>query len=249
MSFRSTLERTLPPPAISTLRWIAKRFANPVRTFLLRHSHVGAGSYLAPDVHVLGWRHTFIGRDTVLCEGVCVNINHRETEGTGVFIGDHCFIGRRNFLNSGTEIVLKDFCLTGPDCRFNGADHVFSDPFRPYIATGTTEDSSIVLGVNCWLGANVTILGDVAIGHGCVIGSGSLVTKSAPPFSLLVGSPARIVKRYDALSHQWIAAADFTEAMGAALPDEVAYLEILKRNAPEIRIPTAAAGKAQGDLP
>ncbi len=249
MSFKSTLERSLPPQAFSTLRWVAKRCANPIRNFVLRRRHVGAGSYLAPDVHVLGWRNTFIGRDTVLCEGVCVNINHRETEGAGVSIGDHCFIGRRNYLNSGTEIVLKDYCLTGPDCRFNGADHVISDPFQPYIATGTTRGSSIVIGVNCWLGANVTILGNVSIGHGCVIGAGSLVTKSAPPFSLLIGSPARVVKRFDVLSRQWIPAEHFTAAMSVALPDEIAYIDILKRNAPEIRVPTAAAGKAQGDLP
>jgi acetyltransferase-like isoleucine patch superfamily enzyme len=45
-----------------------------------------------------------------------------------------------------------------------------------------------------WIGGNVTILKNVIIGEGCIIGAASVVTKSLPPYSICVGSPCRPVK-------------------------------------------------------
>lgn len=52
----------------------------------------------------------------------------------------------------------------------------------------------IVIGEDCWIGSNVTILGGVKIGNGCVIGAGSIVTKNIPDYSVAVGNPARVIK-------------------------------------------------------
>ena len=46
-----------------------------------------------------------------------------------------------------------------------------------------------------WFGTNVTILSGVNIGRGCIVGANSVVTKSLPPYSVAIGSPARIVKK------------------------------------------------------
>ncbi|GAA3975329.1 DapH/DapD/GlmU-related protein [Mucilaginibacter dorajii] len=50
----------------------------------------------------------------------------------------------------------------------------------------------VKIGSDVWIGAGAKILGDVTIGNGCVIGAGSVVTKSLPPYSIAVGAPARI---------------------------------------------------------
>ena len=52
----------------------------------------------------------------------------------------------------------------------------------------------VVIGDDCWIGANVTILAGVVIGPGCSIGAGSVVKKNIPPFSIAVGSPARVIR-------------------------------------------------------
>jgi acetyltransferase-like isoleucine patch superfamily enzyme len=52
----------------------------------------------------------------------------------------------------------------------------------------------ITIGNDCWIGGNVVILVGVKIGDGCTVGAGSVVTKDIPPFSVAVGSPARVIK-------------------------------------------------------
>lgn len=252
MSLKTFIKRRMSPQSRQRLlrAWSGVlRMGNPLRNLYWRRRHVGAGSYLAKTVNVLGWRNTRIGAHTVVCEGTCINVNHRGGVEPRISIGDYCFIGRRNFFNNSDKIIVKDYCMTAVDCRLNCADHIYSDPFLPYISTGITNTKSIVLGVNTWLGVAVTIVGDVTIGHGSVVGAGSLVTKSAPPFSLLVGSPARVIKRYDMLSQSWRPIAEFTPEMEAMLPDEDSYLATLQKNKPHLFMSYDAAGKCRGDLP
>ena len=52
----------------------------------------------------------------------------------------------------------------------------------------------IIIGNACWLGDNCTVLRDVHVGDGAVIGAGAVVTKDVPPFSIVAGIPAKVVR-------------------------------------------------------
>ena len=199
------------------------------------------------SVHVLGWRSVRIGRNCVIGNGTTFNVNNGQGR-ERIVIGDFSYVGSFNFFSNGGLIQLGDYCLLGPGCRFLGANHIYSDPLRPYISTGVTDHGQILLGTNCWLGTDVTILGSVTVGHGSVLGAGSLVTRDVPPFSLALGNPARIVKRYDIASKEWVPAANFTPEMEAMLPDEESYRAVLRANCPTIAMPYAAAGPSRGHL-
>jgi serine acetyltransferase len=57
---------------------------------------------------------------------------------------------------------------------------------------------NITIGNDVWIGAKSTIMSGVKIGHGAVIGSGSVVAKDVPPYAIVVGNPAKVIKyRFD----------------------------------------------------
>lgn len=64
----------------------------------------------------------------------------------------------------------------------------------------------VVIGDGCWLGEGCAILKGVTLGEACVVGANAVVTRSAPARSMLVGVPARVVKRYDPGAGRWLAA-------------------------------------------
>jgi carbonic anhydrase/acetyltransferase-like protein (isoleucine patch superfamily) len=105
------------------------------------------------------------------------------------------------------------------------------------------------IGVNVWLGAGVIVLGALSIGHGSVVGAGSVVTKDIPPFSIAAGNPCKVIKRYDFRANEWVRTEDFDNENEALMPDEETYLTALKASAPAITMPLYAATSSKGDLP
>ena len=56
-------------------------------------------------------------------------------------------------------------------------------------------DQPVVIEDDVWVGANVTILKGVTIGHGSVVAAGAVVTKSCPPYSIIGGVPAKVLRK------------------------------------------------------
>ena len=90
-----------------------------------------------------------------------------------------------------TLITIGDNVLVGPNCTFTTATHP-TDPLKR--ASGVEYAYPITIGNNVWLGCNVVVLPGVQIGDGAVIGAGSVVTKNVPANTVVVGSPARVIK-------------------------------------------------------
>lgn len=208
---------------------------------------IGINTYIDKTVHVTGWNSISIGNNSAISEYTWINVNNRVPNHKHIVIGDNCYIGRRNFFSSGLLIEVGDFVMTGLDCKFMGSDHVFTSPMNPYIGTGTTNDKTIKLGTNVWLGADVKVLGHVTIGHGSIIGAGSLVNKSIPPFSIAVGNPCKVIKRYDFKIDQWVNINEFDNSSIVLMPDESKYRDALKSNKIPI-MPLQACSKSFGDM-
>lgn len=73
-------------------------------------------------------------------------------------------------------------------------NHVFADAKIPIRLQGETA-LGIKIGSDVWIGTNVKIMDGVSIGDGSVIGAGSVVTKDIPPYSIAVGTPAKVIKK------------------------------------------------------
>lgn len=90
------------------------------------------------------------------------------------------------------DITIGDDVQIGPKTIIWGRDHGMARG-RP-MRSQPHEDRPIRIGNDVWIGAGVIILKGVTIGDGAVIGAGSIVTKDIPPYSVAIGSPARVVR-------------------------------------------------------
>ena len=57
-------------------------------------------------------------------------------------------------------------------------------------------DSDVIIEKDVWIGANVTILAGVTIGRGATIAAGAVVNRNVPPYCIVGGVPAKVIKRY-----------------------------------------------------
>jgi len=97
------------------------------------------------------------------------------------------------FLNGYGGIEIGDNVLIGANSMFFSADHVFDDVNAPIILQGLRK-KPIVVKDNVFIGCGVTVLGNVTINSGAVIGAGSVVTTDVPENAIMAGVPAKIVR-------------------------------------------------------
>lgn len=116
--------------------------------------------------------------------------------------GDDVFIGERAIFHaSESGIRIGSKVMFGPSVTILGGDHRF-DVIGEYMfdvkEKRPENDLEVVIEDDVWVGARVVILKGVRIGKGSVIGAGSVVTRSVPPYSIYTGSPApRIRERWN----------------------------------------------------
>lgn len=207
-------------------------FWRSIKAIPARHKAIGRRSVVSNSVKVIGWSRLKIGDFTVICDDTWFNANHPHPS---ISIGSHCYIGLRNFFTSGVRICVGDFTITAPNCCFLGAHHEYSDPWIAHAAAPVTSNGVIETGVNCAFGAGAIILADSKIGHGSMIGAGSVVRGIIPPFSLVVGNPGRIIKRFDFVQKKWVRTSEFRPELNEHVPNEESYRIALKERFPHMR--------------
>ena len=105
-------------------------------------------------------------------------------EGAKVSIGSYCAIGKN------VKLILKNHNFNFASIQYSFYNKHFNS--LPYVMN--ISDVSIEIGNDVWIGDNVILLPHLKIGHGCIIGAGSVVTKSVEPYTLVAGTPAKKIK-------------------------------------------------------
>ncbi len=121
--------------------------------------------------------------------------------GSEVEIGDNVFIGHSSHIGV-RKTVIGNNVLLAPHVSIVGDDHRFDTVGVTIFSTGLhansalpIEQRSVVIEDDCWLGFGVIVLPGVKIAEGCVIGAGSVLTKSTEPYGIYIGSPAKLYKK------------------------------------------------------
>ena len=118
---------------------------------------------------------------------------------SNIFLHDDVYIGPRAlFYCSNSHIVINRKVTIGPGLTIIAGDHNFSEVGK-FICDQHTkrneDDQDVIIESDVWIGCNVTILKGVTISRGSVVAAGAVVTKSCPPYSIIGGVPAKVIKQ------------------------------------------------------
>lgn len=166
---------------------------------------VGVGTIIEPPFynghpeHICIGNHCHIGRG---CDfGV---IQDFDTSCVGkIKIGDRVRITQGLQIYSLKSVVIEDDVLLASHVFVVDCSHGYRRPDQPYQHQNFESVASVKIGRGSWIGQNAVILQGVTIGEMCIVGANSVVTADIPPYSIAIGSPARVVKTWDPASGTW----------------------------------------------
>ena len=133
---------------------------------------------------------------------------HVRVDPRGVFshdtihLGDHVFIAPGAFFSATRSFIhVGNHVMFGPNVTVLGGNHNVSEVGR--YMTDVTEkrpgdDMGVTIEDDVWVGAGATLLSGVTVARGSIVAAGAVVTKSFPPYSIIGGVPARLIRpRWD----------------------------------------------------
>lgn len=171
--------------------------------------------------------------------------NHVKIEHLSV--GNYTY-GNINMYHSGMgdeKLIIGNFCSIAPDVTFllaseHGYKNISTFPFKVKFMGEENEalsKGSIIVEDDVWIGYGAIIFSGVKIGQGAIIGAGSIVTKDVPPYAIVGGNPAKIIKyRFDEKIIKKLIDFDFSSLTKLAINKhfEQLYTELNDENIDEI---------------
>jgi acetyltransferase-like isoleucine patch superfamily enzyme len=112
-----------------------------------------------------------------------------------ISLGERCIIGRGNAIIGRCSIEIGDDVTTAPNVYITDHNHSYDDVTIP-IGRQWPSEEPVRIGSGCWLGTGVIVLPGANIGRHVTVAAGSVVRGTIPDYSVVAGSPAKIVRRH-----------------------------------------------------
>ena len=130
-------------------------------------------------------------------------INKDVTLHSNITIGEYTHLNQGDYIFSDVEI--GNYCSIAVNVIIGGDEHSINTLSQFPFKNITEENKKTTIESDVWIGAGAIIKRGVKIGTGAVVGAGSIVTKDVPPFAIVVGVPAKIIRyRFPEELHQKI---------------------------------------------
>lgn len=166
-------------------RMLAKRNKN---VNLDKAALISPGALLNPRAGIIN-----IGANSIISLGAQIQGNvsiasNSSVQSYSIIVGYGELDARQGQVKIGNGVRIAAHCM------MIAANHCFADTSKAIHEQGL-EAKNIIIEDDVWIGGSVNIIAGVTIGHGSIIGAGSVVTRNIPPMSVAVGTPAKIIKK------------------------------------------------------
>ncbi len=164
----------------------------------------GVNSFIITPLKIVGRKSIYIGNDVIIqYKSWLAAVPLTGETNCKLVIEDGCNIGHFNHIFATGSIILHKNVLTADKVFISDNTHGYEDVSTPIKNQPIIQKKCVEIGENSWLGENVFVMG-ANIGKHCVIGANSVVTHDIPDYSVAVGSPAKVIKKYSFAEKKWL---------------------------------------------
>lgn len=171
---------------------------------------------IGADVALRHPKRIELGDHVVIDDACCFDANSREDVGIRIgsrsmfgrgtrlssklgtiTIGDDCGFGAGITVHSSLEgsVTIGNKCIIAGHTYIGGGQYHTDRTDVPIVDQGHIAGQQLVLEENCWVGAGAVIVNGVRVGHDSIVAAGAVVTKDVPPYSVVAGVPAKVIKQ------------------------------------------------------
>ena len=172
---------------------LPRRIINPDRMFFGNNVSLGPGSFIIAMTHY----------PTITMEH-SEKKQHIQQFNSKIIIGNNVTSTADLQIAAQSEITIEDDIMFASNIHINDALHGSENANEPYKYQKISRIAPILIKRGCWIGQNVVILPGVTIGKYSIIGANSVVTKSIPDRCIAVGTPAKVIKKWDETNQKWL---------------------------------------------
>ena len=164
------------------------------------YGKIGKHSYLADPIFIQNKKGIFIGNNVRIYPGMRAELSAPNSR---IIFEDDISVGQNLHI-----VCYKDDLVIGRGTTISGnvfisnVNHDYHELGKPIIKQELKYKNTII-GENCFIGYGVAILPGTELGKQCIVGANSTVFGCFPDYSVIVGSPARVVKRYNESTNKW----------------------------------------------
>lgn len=163
----------------------------------------GQGTFLSPHTNYHGLKYISLGDNVIIGDYGSLSAwgayeyTHQNFS-PYIELGDGCRIGAQSHITAINKIIIGKNVLTGPRVLITDNSHgefCFEDLNIAPNNRLLCSKGPVIIEDNVWIGEGAMILSNVRIGKGSIIAANSVVTKDVPPYCIIAGSPAKIIKQ------------------------------------------------------
>ncbi|WP_295127428.1 DapH/DapD/GlmU-related protein [uncultured Chitinophaga sp.] len=155
------------------------------------------------SVRVGGKKYLSIGKNTVVQRHGWLWALKYDDADPILEIGSNCAIGDFSHIVAIRSVRIDDDVLIANNVYISDNLHEYADIAMPVKNQPLIFKGAVKIGSGAWIGENACIIG-ASVGKNSVVGANAVVTSDIPDYCIAVGSPARVIKRFDATSKTWV---------------------------------------------
>lgn len=155
-------------------------------------------SYIGVPIVTFGLKRVIISRRVRILPGVRIETH----EGGAILFEENISIGQNFHITSAGKLIIgRDTTISG-NVFITDIDHDYKE-IGTHILNQKFVVSETRIGPNCFIGYGVAIQAGTILGRQCIVGAGSVVRGHFPDYSVIVGIPAKVIKRYNIKTEAW----------------------------------------------